>query len=302
MPILTVDHVTTYSYSRPVGLGEHRMMLRPRDSYDQRLISASLDIDPQPQRLTWIHDVFDNCVAIASFSGQTRRLRIASAIMLDHAPLSGPEFELEDRARFYPFSYAAEESPDLSRAVERVYADHTAELDRWVRRFIHQGRPTETGELLMTLTYAIKEGFAYERRTQIGTQSPVQTLSRRRGSCRDFAVLMIEAARALGLAARFVSGYLYVPDRDSGERYLGGGATHAWCQIYLPGAGWVEFDPTNGIVGNRDLVRVAVARDARQAIPLHGSYFGSVGDEQGMVVSVHVRRLLDPEPSPAARR
>ena len=116
-------------------------------------------------------------------------------------------------------------------------------------------------------------------------------LARRRGSCRDFATLMMEAARALGFAARFVSGYLYVPDRDTGEHYLGGGSTHAWCQIYLPGSGWVEFDPTNGIVGNRDLIRVAVAREAQQAIPLHGCYFGDAAIESEMDVSVHVRRL-----------
>jgi transglutaminase-like putative cysteine protease len=107
---------------------------------------------------------------------------------------------------------------------------------------------------------------------------------------------MMEAARALGFAARFVSGYIYVPDRDTGGRYLGGGSTHAWCQLYLPGAGWVEFDPTNGIVGNRDLIRVAVAREARQAIPLHGSYFGDAADVEGMVVSVNVRRLPEREP------
>jgi transglutaminase-like putative cysteine protease len=302
MPILTVNHVTTYAYSRPVGLGEHRMMLRPRDSYDQRLISATLDIDPRPQSLTWIHDVFDNCVAIASFTGQTRRLRFESNITLDHTPFNGPEFLLEERARFYPFSYSAEEMPDLARSVERHYLDPSGELDRWVRRFIHQGRPTETGALLMTLTYAIKEGFSYERRTEGGAQTPLQTLERRRGSCRDFAVLMMEAARTLGLAARFVSGYIYVPQRDSGASYLGGGSTHAWCQVYLPGAGWVEFDPTNGIVGNRDLVRVAVARDARQAIPLSGSFFGAAADEEGMVVSVNVRRLAERELSATQAR
>jgi transglutaminase-like putative cysteine protease len=145
----------------------------------------------------------------------------------------------------------------------------------------------------MTLTYAIKEGLAYQRRLGGGTQTPLQTLASGRGSCRDFATLMMEAARALGLAARFVSGYLYVPDRDTTERHLGGGATHAWCQVYLPGSGWVEFDPTNGIVGNRDLIRVAVARDARQAVPLHGFYYGDKADEEGMVVSVRVRSLGD---------
>jgi transglutaminase-like putative cysteine protease len=271
------------------------MMLRPRDSNDQRLLEATLDIEPRPQSVRWIHDVFDNCVAIANFTGSTRRLRVNSEITLQHTPFEGPEVLLEDRARHYPFSYDAEETPDLARSIERHYADPSGELDRWVQRFLHQGRPTETGTLLMTLTYAIKEGLTYERRTERGTQSPLQTLASRRGSCRDFATLMMEAARALGFAARFVSGYLYVPDRDSGERYLGGGSTHAWCQIYLPGAGWVEFDPTNGIVGNRDLIRVAVAREARQAIPLHGSYFGDAADGEGMVVSVNVRRLPERE-------
>jgi transglutaminase-like putative cysteine protease len=296
MTILAVNHVTTYAYARPVGLGEHRMMLRPRDSYDLRLLRSTLEIDPRPQRLRWLHDVFDNCVTLATFAGQTRRLRVESDMTLDHTPLSGPDVLLEDHARFYPFSYDADEMPDIARAVERSHPDSSGEIDRWARRFVHQGRPTETGALLMTLTYAIKEGFSYERRTEMGTQSPLQTLDRRRGSCRDFAVLMMEAARALGLAARFVSGYLYVPERDTGERRLGGGSTHAWCQIYLPGAGWVEFDPTNGIVGSRDLIRVAVGRDARQAVPLSGTFFGDAADHQEMTVSVTVRQLSDAEP------
>ncbi len=291
MTILSVNHVTTYAYEVPVRLGEHRMMLRPRDSADQRLLNEKLVIEPKPKRLRWIHDVFDNCVAIADFEGRTTRLRVENYIALEHIPANEPEVLLEDRARFYPFAYDDEEMPDLARSIERHYPDPGGEIDRWVRRFLHQGRPTETGALLMTLTYAIKEGLAYERRAAKGTQGPLQTLAMGRGSCRDYATLMIEAARALGLAARFVSGYLYMPDRDTGERHVGGGAMHAWCQIYLPGAGWVEFDPTNGIVGNRDLIRVAVARDARQAIPLHGSYYGDPADEEGMVVSVLVRNL-----------
>jgi len=297
MTILTVKHVTTYSYAAPVRLAEHRMMLRPRDSNDQRLLEATLDIEPRPRSLRWIHDVFDNCVAIANFTGSTRSLRVDSNITLEHTPFEEPEVLLEERARYYPFSYDAEEMPDLARSIARHYADPSGELDRWVQRFLPQGRPTETGTLLMTLTYAIKEGLTYERRTERGTQSPLRTLASRRGSCRDFATVMLEAARAWGFAARFVSGYLYVPDRDAGERHLGGGSTHAWCQIYLPGAGWVEFDPTNGIVGNRDLIRVAVAREAQQAIPLHGSYFGDAADGNGMVVSVNVRRLPEREPS-----
>jgi transglutaminase-like putative cysteine protease len=139
----------------------------------------------------------------------------------------------------------------------------------------------------MTLCYAIRQSFSYARRVERGTQTPVQTLQKRQGTCRDFALLMMEAARSLGFAARFVTGYIYVPDRDSSTT-LGGGSTHAWCQVYLPGAGWVEFDPTNGIVGNQDLIRVGVARDPVQAIPLWGSYDGDAGDFGDMTVQVNV--------------
>ena len=289
MAILTVRHVTSYAYLEPVRLGEHRMMLRPRDSNDQKLLSAELTIEPEPSRLHWIHDVFDNCVAVADFSGEASQLRVESRIVVEHKLSEEPDVLLEESARLFPFAYDIEEMPDLERCIERRHADPGGEIERWARRFVKPGGPTETGSMLMTLTYAIKEGFAYERRTTKGTQTPLQTLERGRGSCRDFATLMMEAVRALGLAARFVTGYIYVPDRDAEETHVGGGSTHAWCQVYLPGAGWVEFDPTNGIVGNRDLIRIAVARDARQAIPLHGSFFGAASAFDGMTVSVDVR-------------
>jgi transglutaminase-like putative cysteine protease len=292
-PILSVKHVTIYRYQAPVRLGEHRMMLRPRDSNDQRLLEAKLDIEPRPQSLRWIHDVFDNCVAIATFNGTTTSLRVESNLTLEHTAIDEPEAVLDDGARLYPFTYDPEELSDLARSMQRRYPDPAGELDRWVARLMTPGRPIATGTLLMTLTYAIKEGFLYERRTAKGTQTPLHTLGVRRGTCRDFATLMMEAARALGLAARFVTGYIYVPDRDAPGRHLGGGSTHAWCQIYLPGAGWVDFDPTNGIVGSRDLIRVAVAREAGQAIPLHGYYFGDAGDEKGMEVTVVVRRVRE---------
>lgn len=287
MTVLSVRHRTSYTYKAPVRFGEHRMMFRPRDSYDQRLISSTMTIDPEPRRIRWFHDVFGNCVAVASFAGEAKVLNFDSSIVLDHTPSNAPDFVIEDYARTYPFTYGAEERPDISRLIERQYLDPEHQLDRWVRRFIRHGQMTDTGELLMTLTYAIKEGFTYTRRHERGTQDPLLTLSTRKGSCRDFAVLMMEAVRALGFAARFVSGYLYVP-QVAGEANVGGGNTHAWCQVYLPGAGWVEFDPTNGIVGNRDLIRVAVSRDPRQAIPLQGTYFGAASDYIGMNVSVDV--------------
>jgi transglutaminase-like putative cysteine protease len=287
MTILTVRHVTTYRYRRPVALGEHRMMFRPRDSYDQRLIESRLVITPEPVRIDWIHDQFGNCVAISRFKARASELRFESTIRVDHYPDNVPDLQTDPRAKTYPFAYDSEEMPDLMASIARGYPDPNGEIYNWVRKFLVPGRPTPTGKLLMTLTYAIKEGFTYARRTEHGTQDPVVTVRMGRGSCRDFALLMMEAVRSLGLAARFVSGYLYVPSRDGPEN-IGGGSTHAWCQVYLPGAGWVEFDPTNGIIGNRDLVRVAVARDPSQAIPLSGTYAGSPEEELGMNVQVNV--------------
>ena len=288
MTILTVRHITTYCYRRPVAFGEHRMMFRPRDSYDQRLIDSRLVITPEPANLRWIHDPFGNCVALAQFNMRASELSFESSIRVKHYPWNFPDFQTEPEAKTYPFMYDPGEMPDLMASIARGYPDPNGEIDRWVRRFLHVGRPTPTGELLMTLTCAIKESFTYTRRTERGTQEPVVTLRIGRGSCRDFALLMMEAVRSLGLAARFISGYLCVPSRD-GREYVGGGSTHAWCQVYLPGAGWVEFDPTNGIIGNRDLIRVAVARDPGQAVPLSGTYLGNLEDELDMKVEVNVK-------------
>ncbi len=286
--LLKVRHVTTYRYARPVELGEHRMMMRPRDGHDQRLVSSELVIEPQPTRLRWLYDPFDNCVALASFFGATASLKIESRFTVERTADESPGGEIDSRARFYPFSYLPEELPDISRSIERLYHDPDGEIDRWAHQFASPAGTTQTTHLLMTLTYAIKEGFSYERREEAGVQPPRVTLDRRRGSCRDFAVLMMEAVRTLGVAARFVSGYVYVPRGEDEPVRLGGGATHAWCQVYLPGAGWIEFDPTNGLIGGRDLIRVAVARNPAHAAPLTGTYFGNLDDEMGMDVFVEV--------------
>ena len=287
MPLLTVRHITTYRYRQPVSFGEHRMMLRPRDSYDQRLIEARLVIEPKPVALRWVHDVFGNCVTLARFEGRSDELRFDSTIRLDHSATNVLDFQLEDYAREYPFCYGAEEYPDLLRSIERQYLDPERRIDHWAYEFLRKASSTDTRELLHAMTYAIKERFTYIARDEPGTQDPLLTLQLGSGSCRDFALLMMEAVRSLGLAARFVSGYLYVPDKDGPGR-VGGGATHAWLEVYLPGAGWVEFDPTNGIVGNRDLIRVAVVRDPRQAVPLSGSWTGRPSDLLGMTVEVSV--------------
>jgi transglutaminase-like putative cysteine protease len=285
MTVFTVRHTTRYDYHRPVRFGEHRLMFRPRDSADQRLIHAGLRVTPEPASLRWIHDVFGNCVTLVGFGRPATELCFESLIRIEHTPRGGPELEIDEAALVYPFAYGAEEAPDLAPTVAMQYPDDT--VRRWAQRFLRSGRPTETGRLLMTLCFAIHEGFAYSRRSEHGTQPPAMTLALRRGTCRDFALLMIDALRALGFAARFVSGYVYVPDRDDAS-VQGGGSTHAWAQVYLPGAGWIEFDPTNGIVGNRDLLRVAVARTPEQATPLSGTYEGAADDFADMAVEVKV--------------
>jgi transglutaminase-like putative cysteine protease len=266
-------------------------MFRPRDSYDQRLLDCNVKISPEPASVRWIHDAFGNCVTLVEFDTSTTELTFDGTIKLDHTPENSPDFQIEDYARSHPFSYGSEELPDLAAYIRRQYRDDDG-VDRWLDRFISRGELQPTGRLLMTLNEAIAQGFSYQRRSTPGTQEPALTLRVQSGSCRDFALLMMEAARSLGFAARFVSGYIYVPDRD-GARWLGGGSTHAWCQVYVPGSGWIEFDPTNGIVGNRDLIRVAVARMPSQAVPLSGRYWGSADDELGIEVEVNVKTERD---------
>ncbi|MER9233962.1 transglutaminase family protein [Mesorhizobium sp. M0622] len=294
MPIFSVQHTTLYRYSRPVRFGEHRLMFRPRDSFDQRLLDHALFVDPEPKEVRWIHDVFGNCVAVIDFESPSTELRFSTDIRLDHTPQHAPDFRIDEAALHYPFSYDPDEAADLSQTMERQYEDDGDEVGKWARQFLNAAGHTGTGNLLMTLCYAIHESFVYSRRSEPGTQPPLMTLHLRRGTCRDFALFMMEAVRSLGFAARFVTGYVYVPSRDSAA-VLGGGSTHAWCQVYLPGAGWVEFDPTNGIVGNRDLIRVAVARHPQQAIPLSGSYSGSASSFLGMTVEVKVAKDIGPQ-------
>ena len=268
MTILTVRHTTTYRYRQPVALDEHRLMFRPRDSYDQRLLDCHLEVTPNPASVRWVHDVFGNCVTVVEFARRrTSELRFESTIRLDHSAPQPLDFPIDAHAETYPFSYDAEEMPDLGTNCR-----------------------IGTLDLLNSITHAIHAGFDYASRQEMGVQEPAQTLKLGSGSCRDFAVLMMEAVRSLGLAARFVSGYLHVPD---GKRYSGGGSTHAWAQVYVPGAGWMEFDPTNGIVGNRDLVRVAVARDPQQAVPIWGSYTGFKSDALPMRVEVQITEDSD---------
>ena len=296
MQRLTVNHSTVYRYRRPVTYGEHRLMVRPRDSHNMRLLDATLSITPRAQ-LRWVHDVFGNSVTIAEFFEASDTLTIESAAVIDGYPMSGTEFPIEPFAQTIPFSYPASEVPDLGRTIERHYSDPDRKVTEWSRRFLNQrGGATDTETYLLHVTDAIRSEFHYEVRHTPGVQSPIQTLERGTGSCRDFALFMMEAVRSVGLASRFVSGYLYDPAIDGeASEITGAGSTHAWVQVYLPGAGWIEFDPTNGSFGGQNLVPVAVARQPSQAIPISGSFEGDADDflELSVDVSVRAVRVLD---------
>ena len=283
MSVITVRHSTVYRYREPVRLGEHRMMFRPRASHDLRLIWTHLAIEPEPVHLRWLHDPFDNSVAVATFEGTTSKLRFESVVTLEHFEISLPDYPLEEYARWYPFRYSDEDFPNLVRPLSHHYPAES--VSKWALQFLDPSDATDTMKVLRTMTHGIRERFAYTRRVEKGVQTPEETLLSQQGSCRDFAVLMMEGARSLGIAARFVSGYIFTPNTST---LVGGGATHAWMQAYLPGAGWIDFDPTNSIVGNRNLIRVAVAWAPEQVLPLWGTYEGLPGAFLGMDVDVTV--------------
>src|SRR6201996_6577969 len=301
MPLVSIRHLTAYRYRNPGAPGEHRMMLRPLESYDQRLISAELSITPEPSVLRNVHDVFGNCVSIARFSGRTDRLAGESRMTLEHTPQPAFDLDGEAYAGALPFVYSPEDLPDLARSIERHHEDPAGEVEAWARKFVRRVGPTSLRTLLTDMTHAIHGEFRYGTRLTGGPQAPLETLALGTGSCRDFAMLMMEAVRSLGLAARFVSGYVYSSSPKAGR--TGGGHTHAWVRVYLPSQGWVEFDPTNGLVGNADLVRVAIARDPRQAVPLHGTWAGLPRDYLGMDVEVEVsvEACAGTQPAPLQR-
>ena len=265
-------------------------MFRPRESHDLRLLKTRLEITPLPAHLRFLHDVFGNSVGVVTFTGSTAELRFESIVKLEHHEAQLPDYPLEESAERYPFSkYSDEELPNQSCALVQHYPSE--EVKHSVRQFLNPSGITGTMDLVRRMTLAIKQDFAYTRRTQKGVQNPAYTLQTRRGSCRDFAVRTMEAARSLGLAARFVSGYIFMPG-TSEEPVTGGGATHARMQVYLPGAGWIDFDPATSSVGNRNLIRVAVAWDHPHVLRLWGTFIGNASSFLGMDVSVRVTEAI----------
>lgn len=281
MSTLSIRHRTTYRYHRPVKLAAHRLMLRPRESRELRLVSSVLTVTPEPV-VTWAHDVFGNAVATAMFAGMADRLVIDSRVELELDATQWPVFEVAASAASYPFPYLADDRADLGALAMAQYPDPMGRLRRWAEAFV-RSRPTDTLSLLKDLSAGIGGWVGYQSRDDEGTQAPLETLDRGWGSCRDFAVLFVEAARWLGFGARIVSGYLYNPQREREA-----GTTHAWGEVFVPGAGWITFDPTNRGVGGFNLIPVAVGRGIHQLMPVAGSYIGTTDAFRGLWVDVSV--------------
>jgi transglutaminase-like putative cysteine protease len=285
--IYDIEHSTEYRFHQPVALGLHRLTFRPRDGHDMRVLATELDVTPEPQRIDLVHDVYGNSMALIQPGSPADTLRIASRFAVDHLGSDGFGLPTASESMWMPPAYSAAERLALTPFLVPSFADPGHVLRAWAQPFADKGTadggPRRT---IALMTEALRNGLTYARRDAEGVQTPQQTLAFRSGACRDYATLMIDALRHIGIAARFVSGYLYSPDESALD---GGGATHAWVQIYLPDCGWFPVDPTNNLIGGKDLIRIAVAREAAEVAPLTGEWFGQSGDFAGMTVQVAVK-------------
>ncbi len=285
MITLKIHHRTSYSYSQRVGFGPHRMMIRPRESRDLRVISSEVAVSPAA-KVTWALDVFGNAVAMATFQSMADILKIESVVELQLDAPAWPVFNISASSICYPFKYCDDEWIDLGALTVQQCPDPPGRLRAWAQGFVAHNQ-TDTLSLLKDLSAGVSQAVVYQSRDDEGVQSPTETLDRGLGSCRDFAVLYVEAVRSLGFGARIASGYLYNPDQAL-RGSANAGSTHAWAEVYVPGAGWITFDPTNRSVGGFNLIPVAVGRDIRQAMPVTGNFVGAADTFQGMTVEVRV--------------
>ncbi len=288
--LISISHVTRYDYDRPVSFGRHRLLLRPRDGHDLRVLEAHLHITPA-STLHWHFDTFGNSVAHALFSADDDHLEIRSDLLIKRYGQRTLRTRRDSASRRMPLTYSAENLIDLAPFIPMEFPAEGQALERWLHDAF-QNRPFEVMGFLRALSATIHSNIAYSRREERGTQSAMTTVEKKTGTCRDLAFLFMECARFFGFATRFVTGYLHVREdvRDA-KALTGGGSTHAWADVYVPGEGWLEFDPTNLIDDNQALIRIAVTRTPAQATPISGTFNHQSARFLGMSVNVKVREV-----------
>ncbi|MBT61721.1 MAG: cysteine protease [Puniceicoccaceae bacterium] len=284
MKKIRIHHITEYTFSTPVELTEHRLLLRPREGHDIRIQSSRLDVSPRAQT-KWYRDIYGNSVGLLSLKERADTLRIESEVVIEHYAERPLDFVVDQRAVTFPFPFEPEDRLDLLPYCTHNWPNHTQQLKHWVSRFWQPGQSIETFLLLDRMNKAIVSDFGYGMREEPGVQNPNDTLRLRTGSCRDFAAFFIEACRYLGLAARFVSGYLHNPGSNQH------GSTHAWSEVYLPGAGWVGFDNTSGLVAGTEHIATAVHRHPEAVPPVAGSYLSQQPIDSSLRVTVDVSQI-----------
>ena len=301
MAVLHIRHLTRYRYGRAVSFGDHRLMLRPRESAEQQVLDFKLRVAPDAE-VRERRDSFGNWVGLCRPVGRATEAAFESQVVVRHEPAAlAPDCgaAIAPDGRALPSTHGADDTPDLLQFVRPAHADPTGATVAFARRFLRSAGPTPLLPLLAEMSHGVRDSFRYAPRLDGGARSPPETLEAGSGACRDFAVLMIEAVRSLGLAARFVSGYLHDPSPGCGG-LRGSGHTHAWAQVHVPGCGWVDVATTNGVVGSRDLVRVAMTRESAQAAPLTGVYHGRGDEPLGLEVDIEVGLAAGAEGVPQA--
>jgi transglutaminase-like putative cysteine protease len=289
---LIVTHKTTYRYAEQVSFGPHRMMLRPRDSHEMRLLSATLTTS-LPANFVWTYDVFGNEVCTGHFQGRANELSIESRLEIDRFASAVPTAFLSGKEAPFPIVYSADEAADLGATMLTTDETYPDDLRAWIAG-LSQRYPGGAMNLLTGLCQEIHGTYTYETRFEQTTQDPAVTFRNRSGACRDFAALFIACARLLGFGARFVSGYLFDPIPVNGAPAMqGAGASHAWADVYMPDTGWIEFDPTNGLVASDRLIRIAAVRAPQQALPISGSFVGTPTAFIGLWVGVDVEQVQE---------